>query len=362
MSFDRNAPYNALPDLPPNANVETNAILKMAIRANKAVAELRMAGNLIPNQSVLIQTLGLTEAKVSSEIENIVTTNDELYCAFADGDSKIAPETKEVLYYKDALWHGYNALKAKKQLLTTPLFEELVQILKNTTQGIRNIPGTKLKNPIGEVVYTPPEGVEIIRNKLANLERFIYEDSSLDPLIQMAIVHYQFEAIHPFPDGNGRTGRILNILFLIEKGLLDIPVLYLSRYIISNKYLYYSSLREVTEKGAWEAWILYILEGLEKTAIATRERMVAIHQLFKSTVEIVRTRLPKIYTKDLVEVLFRQPYCKIKFLEEAGIGHRQTASQYLQQLEGIGVLRSLKIGRDTYYINDAFLNLLKSDE
>lgn len=358
MSFNRNKPYNDLPDLPPKTDVETNTILKMAIRANKAMAELRISGQLIPNQSILIQALNLSEAKISSEIENIVTTNDELYRAFADGSTNIDPQTKEVLYYKDALWHGYDALTKKKRLLSTPLFIELVQFLKNSTQSIRKIPGTKLVNPAGEVMYTPPEGEENIRQKLSGLEKFIHVETTLDPLIQMAMIHYQFEAIHPFSDGNGRTGRIINVLFLIEKGLLDIPVLYLSRYIISNKTAYYSGLRKVTEENAWESWILFILEGLEKTAIATREKIVAIHRHILETADTVRSKLPRIYSKDLIEVLFRSPYCKIKFLEDANIAKRQTASVYLQQLEEIGILHSMKSGREIYYINDSFLRIL----
>ncbi len=358
MGFQRNRPYNDLPDLPPKADLETSAVLKMAIRANKAVAELRVSGHLIPNQAVLVQALGLSEAKFSSEIENIVTTNDELYRAFSDESVNSDPQTKEVLFYKDSLWHGYNAIVVKKRLLTTPLFVELVQILKNSSQGIRKLAGTKLANPAGEILYTPPEGENVIRDKLSQLEKFIHTDTTLDPLIQMAIVHYQFEAIHPFADGNGRTGRILNLLFLLEKGLLEIPVLYLSRYIIQNKTAYYNGLRNVTEENTWEPWILYILEGLEQTAIETRKQIMTIHHLIQEMSEKVRTRLPRIYSRDLVEVLFRAPYCKIKSLEDAGIVKRQTASRYLQQLEEIGILRGIKSGRDIYYINDAFLRVL----
>ncbi|MBS0615435.1 MAG: Fic family protein [Verrucomicrobia bacterium] len=360
MAFERNIPYNQLPDLPPEAEIETSSVLKMAIRANKALAELRMSGQLIPNQAVLIQTLGLSEAKLSSEIENIVTTNDDLYWAFADGNVNIDAQTKEVLFYKDALWYGYDAVISKKRLLTTPLFIELVQILKNSSQNIRKLPGTKLSNPLGEIIYTPPEGEEIIRKKLASLEKFIYEESTLDPLVQLALIHYQFEAIHPFYDGNGRTGRIINILFLIYKNLLEIPVLYLSRYIIENKTSYYAGLRNVTENNAWETWVLYVLKGLEQTAIATREKVTAIHRLSKDITTTIRAKLPSIYSKELVDVLFRSPYCKIKFLEDAGIAKRQTASLYLQQLEKAGIVHSIKKGRDIYYINDAFLKILIS--
>lgn len=358
MGFDQNIPYNDLPDLPPKTDVETVPILRMTVRANKAIAELKISGHLIPNQAVLIQALGLSEAKMSSEIENIVTTNDELYKAFADSDISIDSQTKEVLYYKDALWYGFYALTQKKRLLTTPLFIELVQILRNSTHAIRKMPGTKLVNGLGQIKYTPPEGEEVIRKKLANLEAFMHQDSSIDPLIKMAIMHYQFEAIHPFADGNGRTGRILNILYLVEKKLLDIPILYLSKYVISNKVAYYNGLQEVTEKNAWESWILYILQGLEQTAIDTRKRILMIHRLILETAENVRKNIPRIYTKDLIEVLFRSPYCKIKFLEESGIAKRQTASVYLKELERIGVLRGVKKGRDIYYINEPFLRAL----
>jgi Fic family protein len=358
MNFERTKPYNDLPDLPPQANIETIPVLKMTNRANKAIAELKISGHLIPNQAVLVQALGLSEAKISSEIENIVTTNDELYRAFADGNMHINPQTKEVLHYKDALWHGFYALTQKKRLLTTPLFIELVQILRNSTQGIRNILGTKLVNPAGDIQYTPPEGEDIIRKKLSNLEHFMHTSTALDPLIKMAVMHYQFEAIHPFPDGNGRTGRILNILYLIENQLLELPILYLSQYILSNKTAYYNGLQQVTESNAWESWILYVLEGLESTAILTKKKIFAIHHLIQETAEKVRAKLPGIYSKDLIEVLFRSPYCKIKFLEESGIAKRQTASIYLKELEQIGILRSLKMGRDIYYVNDLFLKVL----
>jgi Fic family protein len=358
MSFNRNIPYNNLPELPPRTDIETVPILKMAIKANKAIAELKMSGHLIPNQAVLIQALGLSEAKLSSEIENIVTTNDELYKAFSDSNIPTEPQTKEVLYYKDALWHGFHTLKQKKRLLTPPLFMEIVQILKNSTQGIRNLPGTRLINPAGETKYTPPEGEPIIRNKLSNLENFMHSENFLDPLIKMAVMHYQFEAIHPFSDGNGRTGRILNILYLVDKQLLDLPILYLSRYIIENKAEYYNGLQRVTESNDWEPWILYMLKGLEQTAIITKKQILHIHHLIQETAEKVRTELPRIYSKDLIELIFRSPYCKIKFLEESGLAKRQTASVYLKELERIGILRGFKMGRDIYYVNDLFLKAL----
>jgi len=358
LPFDRNRPRNDLPLLPPSAELETKAVLKKAISANRALAELKGAGALIPNQAVLVQTIGLQEAKLSSEIENVVTTNDELFRALADQGHNADPGTKEVLYYKDALWHGYNAIRHEGRPLTTRLLEEIFQIIKQTNAGIRRTPGTKLANSQGEVVYTPPEGERIIRDLLANLERFIHADDELDPLVKLAVAHYQFEAIHPFTDGNGRTGRILNILFMIERGLLDIPVLYLSRYINQHKGDYYAGLRKVGEEEAWEPWILYMLEAIEQTAHITKGRIFSLRELMLSSIERVKNELPKIYSKDLLEVIFRHPYCKIRFLEEAGIAQRKTASLYLQELERIGLLRGLKKGREVYYINEPFFGIL----
>jgi len=358
MPFDPQKPYNDLPLLPPDGDLETKVVLKKAISANKALAELKGAGELIPDQSLLIQTIGLQEAKLSSEIENIVTTNDELYRAFADEGQRTNPHTKEVLRYKDALWHGFNLIKQENRPLTTGLFVELFQIIKETTAGVRRIPGTKLANSQGDIIYTPPEGEAVIRDKLANLEKFLYDHDDLDPLIKLAVIHYQFEAIHPFTDGNGRTGRIINILYLIEAGLLDIPILYLSRHIINNKSSYYSGLRRVTEEHAWEPWILYTLDAVEQTAKTTRERILAIRNLMNEGIELVKRELPKVYSKDLLEVLFRQPYCKIRFLELAGIAQRQTASSYLRELTRIGLLQSIKVGREYYYINTKLLKIL----
>lgn len=360
MPFDPQKPYNDLPLLPPPVELETRAVLKKAIAANKALAELKGAGELIPDQSLLIQAIGLQEAKLSSEIENIVTTNDELYRAFADDGLHSDPHTKEVLRYKDALWHGFSAIKSGKRPLTTVLFEEMFQIIKESSAGIRQTPGTKLANQQGEVIYTPPEGESVVRDKLANLETFIYADDGTDPLVKLAIIHYQFEAIHPFTDGNGRTGRIINILYLIEHGLLDIPILYLSRYIIDHKNDYYSRLRRVTESGEWEPWILYVLEAVEQMARATREKILAIRDLMLESGERVKIELPKIYSKELMEVLFRLPYCKIRFLESAGIAQRKTASLYLRELERIGLLKGVKEGREVYYLNEVFLKILIS--
>lgn len=360
MSFDRTRPYNDLPLLPPQGvDLESKAILKQIVPTSRALAELKGAGNLIPNQGVLLTTLGLQEAKYSSEIENIVTTNDELYRAFADEGRFQDPATKEVLHYNQALWVGFEAVRAQRPL-TTNLFEQLARTIKPSVSGVRKLPGTVIANSRQEVIYTPPAGESVIRNKLANLERFLYAQDDLDPLVKMAIMHYQFEAIHPFTDGNGRTGRILNILYLIESGLLDIPVLYLSRYIIENKNDYYLGLRRVTEEGAWEDWILYMLKAVEQTALATHIKVTAIRGVMHQVGEKVRAELPSIYRKELIELLFRQPYCKISFVTEAGLGTRQTASKYLRQLERIGVLRGFKRGNEWYYINLPFFELLTS--
>lgn len=358
MPFDSNQPFNDLPLLPPSKNLETIPILKLAIQANKELAELKTYGMLLPNQSVLMQALGMQEAKLSSEIENIVTTNDELYRALADKGVTQNNQTKEVLFYKDALWFGFNHLKRNKPI-TTVLLEEMVKIITQTEVGVRKTSGTKLVHPkSGKTIYTPPVGENLIRDKLANLEKYIYTNDGLDPLIKLAVLHYQFEAIHPFNDGNGRVGRILNVLFLIEQKLLSEPILYLSRYIFDNKAAYYIGLKDVTEKGKWEEWIIYILEGIRYTAQLTKDKILKIHQLMKESMDLVKEKLPNIYSKDLLLTIYQQPYCKISFMEEAKLAKRQTASKYLQELEKIGLFRSVKVGREIYYVNDAFLKIL----
>lgn len=358
MSFDPNKPYNDLPLLPPPVEMESKVVLKKAIAANRALAELKGKGELIPNQGALIQAIGLQEAKLSSEIENIVTTNDELYRAFADDGLRTNSHTKEVLNYDTALWHGFNEIRRNNRPITTNLFVELYRIIKQTTAGVRKVSGTKLANLQGEIIYTPPDGEARLRDKLTNLERFIYAEDGVDPLIKLAVMHYQFEAIHPFTDGNGRTGRILNILYLVERNLLDIPVLYLSRFIIENKKDYYAGLLKVTKSGAWEPWILYMLDAVEQTSKVALDRIIAIRGQMMATADFVKAKAPKVYSKDLIEILYSQPYCKIKFLEQAGIGNRQTASAYLKELEAIGVLDVVKKGRELYYINNKFLDTL----
>lgn len=358
MPFDRLIPYNELPLLPPAAELETKAVLKQAISANRMLANLRGLAAQIPNQGVLINSIVLQEARLSSEIENIVTTNDELYRADADADGKTDPHTKEVLRYRQALNHGFREMGARP--LSTNLFIEIVRIIKEVDFGVRRVPGTALKNAQGDVIYTPPIGEAIIRDKLANLEQFMHADDDLDPLVKMAVMHYQFEAIHPFEDGNGRTGRILNLLYLVERGLLDIPVLFLSRYIIANKAGYYEGLRGVTERQEWEPWVLFMLQAVESTAQQTFDQVTRIRVLMEQVREQVQQQAPGIYSKDLIEVIFQHPYTKIQFLVDSSIAKRQTASSYLQTLAGLGILRPSKQGREMYYINDAlFAELVK---
>jgi Fic family protein len=352
--FDRDTPFNELPSLPPTANVETAAILKKAITASRALAELKGMAERMPNQAMLIDSLVLQEARASSEIENILTTNDELFKAASDEALPASAEAKEVLRYRQALNHGFRQIEERP--LATGLFIEVAQLIKQTDFSVRRTPGTRIANARGETIYTPPEGEAVIRDKLRDLENFMHADDGLDVLVKMALVHYQFEAIHPFPDGNGRTGRILNILYLVDQGLLNLPVLYLSRYIIDHKLAYYEGLRRVTEEGAWGNWVLYMLDAVEQTSLRTRQQITDILALMETVRERVQREAPGVYSKELIEQIFRQPYCKIQFLERASMGTRQTCSKYLRELERLGVLHSQKIGREVYFINQALFD------
>jgi Fic family protein len=359
MKFDPTKPYNDLPLLPPKADIETKAILRKAITAGRALAELKGVGDIIPNQAILVDSLILQEAKASSEIENIITTNDALFRAFAAKTAWVDPAVKEVLHYREALWQGFNLLK-EKNLLTTNLFVKVYQTIKQNDSGIRNTPGTKIANvTIGKPLYIPPEGEQIIREKLKNLEEYIHDRNTVDPLIKLAVIHYQFESIHPFTDGNGRTGRILNTLYLVFRGLIDLPVIYLSKYIIDKKTDYYRLLRKVTEAGEWEPWILYMLDAVEQTALFTKQRIINIRDLMEVTIQVARERLPsRAYSKELVELLFRQPYVKGETLVQAGIVERKTAAVYLKELERIGVLRGQRVGKENLYLNTRLYDLL----
>lgn len=359
MNFNPLKPYNELPLLPPKENIETNAILKKTVSAGRALAELKGLGKTIPNQSMLLNTIVLQEAQSSSEIENIITTTDALFRALTVKTSQVDAATKEVLRYREALSDAYGTLK-KRPLLTTNLFIKIYQTIKENRAGIRNVPGTVIKNiSAGEVIYTPPEGEPIIRDKLKNLDEYIHTENAVDPLVKLAVIHYQFEAIHPFTDGNGRTGRILNILYLILSGLLDFPVLYLSKYIIENKNDYYRLLRNVTVKKEWEPWILFMLEAIEQTSDHTRRKIISIRDLIEKTLKVAKEKLPvRVYSKELIELLFHQPYTKGQFLVDAGIAERKTAAEYLKALEMAGILKSKKLGKENLYLNVKLFDLL----
>lgn len=361
--FDPTLPYNALPLLPPQRDVETKLILKLCIEARAALAELKQSGELIPNQSVLINTIPILEAQASSAIENIVTTTDKLFRLAASSDAAAAdPATKEALRYRTALRGGFDALAARP--LSTGTAIQVCTTIKGAAMEVRRVPGTTLvNNATGATVYTPPVGEPALRDLLSNWERFVHgEAAGLDPLVKLAISHYQFEAIHPFTDGNGRTGRIINILMLVQYGLLDLPVLYLSRHIIRNKPDYYRLLQEVTRTGEWEEWIAYMLTAVLETARWTTDKIKAIRQLMIATAEEVRQRLPAIYSREIVELIFTQPYSRIANVVEAGLAQRQTASTYLRQLTEVGVLDEVRAGREKLFINPALIRLLTTDE
>jgi Fic family protein len=364
-SFDPAQPYNALPLLPPLQDIETKDILKKCVLARAALAALQQATALIPNQDVLISSvplLGLREAKDSSEIENIVTTNDKLFqYANANADPEHAdPATKETLRYRKALLKGFASLDERP--LTTRTAVEVCRAIKDIDLDLRRTTGTHLRNhATGKVIYTPPEGEPVLRELMANWEAFLHDGSDMDPLVRMAVAHYQFEAIHPFPDGNGRTGRILNILILVQEKLLDLPVLYLSRYINDHRSEYYRLLLGVTLEGAWGAWVLFMLDAVEVTAHWTREKILAVRSLMEETVRHVREAAPKTYRRELVETIFKKPYCRIGDLVEAGVGNRTTASKYLKDLVEVGVLTEKKSGRDRIYLHVRFFDLLMSD-
>ena len=352
-------PYLDLPTLPPQMDIETKAILKQCITARAALAELKQAAELIPNQAVLINTLPLLEAGASSEIENIVTTTDKLF-QFLRNEDQADPATKEALRYSSALFEGFKALD--QHPLNTRTIESICTQIKGIQMNVRRTPGTALANDkTGEVIYTPPVGEDVLRTMLANWERFLHNAVEIDPLIRMAVTHYQFEAIHPFTDGNGRTGRIVNSLFLIQEGLLTLPILYLSRYIIQNKADYYRLLLQVTREQDWEAWIIYVLKGVEETATWTTAKIAAIRALSEHTVEYVKNKLPKVYSHELVSLIFELPYCRISSLAEAGIAKRQAASQYLKQLVEIGVLIEAPVTKEKLFIHPKLMQLLSKD-
>ena len=352
-------PYNALPPLPPTTALETHTVLKQCIRARAALAELKQAASLIPNPAMLINTLPLLEAQASSEIENIVTTADRLF-QYRDFGERADSQTKEALRHSQALLLGFQAITERP--LNTGTAEMICTHLKGVEMQVRRVPGTTLANDrTSEVIYTPPAGESLLRDLLGNWERFLHNETEIDPLIRMAAAHYQFEAIHPFTDGNGRTGRVLNSLFLIQENLLTLPILYLSRYIIAHKADYYSLLLGVTREQAWEPWILYVLRGVEETAIWTTAKIAAIRTLQDHTVEHVKQHAAKIYSRELVELIFEQPYCRIGNITEANLGERHAASRYLKTLVKVGVLQESTMGKDKLFIHPRLMRLLTQD-
>ena len=354
-----NHPFNDIPPIPGPDTLETKPVLKACIDARASLAGLKQAAQLIPNQSILINTLPILEAQASSAIENIVTTTDKLFENLHSGNSA-DPATKEALQYRRALMEGYRALE--KFPLTTRTAETVCSMIKGADMRVRKVPGTKLANAAtGETIYTPPEGEAVIRDLLAGWERFMHEQRDLDPLIRLAAGHYQFEAIHPFTDGNGRTGRVLNSLFLVQEDLLTMPILYLSRYIIQHKDDYYKLLIEVTRNESWEPWILYMLEAVRETSLWTLAKINAMRNLVEATVKQVREELPRIYSRELVDEIFVQPYCRIENLVQADVAKRQTASQYLKQLVEIGIVEERKAGREKLFINTRLLKLLSEE-
>lgn len=361
MSWNPHTPYNELPDLPPKNFEETPEIFRETIKSRVALESLRQAVNLIPNNEILIQTIPILEARASSEIENIVTTTDALF-RYLDADTTADSATKEALRYRKALWTGVESLKHCP--LSHRTMREVCSALRDTSTDVRSLPGTYIGNAATHgVIYTPPTGEPLILHKLDRLASFLHTEDTLDPLVKMAMAHYQFEAIHPFEDGNGRTGRVLNILFLMQEKLLDQPVLYLSKYIIENKGNYYKSLLAVTRNGAWNEWILFMLKAVESTALWTRDKVNAIVRLEQETIDYMRRaeELNKIYSRDLVDVIFQRPYCRVCNLTQRGLVQRQTAGKYLRTLSDYGILRATHAGREHLFINQRLMELLASD-
>lgn len=348
-----------LPILPPDAQLETIPVLKQLARSNRSLAELKGYASTIPNKHILLNAVTINEAKDSAAIENIITTHDELYQAMSQDRHK-NPATKEVANYRRALWYGYEQVK-QREMLTTNMIIDIHAQIENNRSGIRKLPGTVLRNEAtGEMIYTPPSGEQEIRKLMANLEKYMNEDfDGTDPLIKLAVIHYQFESIHPFYDGNGRTGRIVNVLYLILKDLLDSPILYLSRYIIRNKNAYYQLLQEVRTKHNWEDWIVYILTGIEETADNTMALVKRINTEVDTMTAEIKEKLPKIYSKELIDLLFYEFYTKTQYIAD-GLGvSRRTAVNYLSVLEAEGFLVSEKLGKERIYQNKRLFDLVK---
>lgn len=356
MSYSREKPYNDLPLLPPDNSVfESISIYKKLSQARAALAELKGRLSIIPNPNMLINTLVLQEAKDSSEIENIFTTADKMYRAFTSNRKNMDPATKEVISYRDALWAAFN----QEQDLSSWNLEWLVNIFKTVTgrdEFLRSVQAY-----IGNAyntVYTPPEPGNVLENKIKNWLKFVDTIDDIDPLLKMALLHYQFEAIHPFSDGNGRTGRILNVIYLTSQSLLDLPVLYISKHILEYKTEYYRLLSGVTEKGEWEGWILFMLEAVYQTSMFTLNKINVIYDLFVHVTNTVKVEAEDLYSRELIETIFSQPYCKIKMLVDNKIASRNTASKYLNRLSDMGVLESVQEGNEILFLNRKLYEIL----
>jgi Fic family protein len=348
-----------LTPLPLKFDPESRAVLKSLPSAHAALAELKGIASTMPNQTILINTLGLQEAKDSSAIENIITTHDDLYKSELNLHSFKSLNAKEVQNYISATKKGFELI-SKSGLLTNKIILKVQEELEGNNAGFRKLPGTVLKSSeTGEVIYTPPQDPEEIRNLMANLEEFINDRSisEFDPLVKMAIIHYQFESIHPFYDGNGRTGRIINILYLIHENLQNLPILYLSKYIIKNKSAYYRLLQGVRDKGKWEDWLLFMIKGIELTSRETIDLILQIRELMMSYKNILREKY-KFYSQDLLNNLFKHPYTKIEFIQRDLNVSRITAANYLNQLANDKLLAKKKLGTGNYYINDLLFELL----
>lgn len=353
-------PFNSFPNVPPDVDLETTEILKKCITAHRLLGNLNGICSRLPNVNILLNNLVLNEAKDSSEIENIITTLDDLYIGNISKE-KVNAYTKEVLNYKEALFHGFSLVR-EKNIISTNVISQIQEKIEKNNAGIRKNPGTKLVNDTtGEIIYGPPEGENNIRDLLSNLENYINLDDNTDSLIKLAVMHYQFESIHPFYDGNGRTGRILNILFLIQKNILNYPILFLSHYFIKNKQDYYKLLQEVRSQGNWTQWVSYILDAIISTAQATMRIIQSISDDFESTLELARTKMPsRGFSKELIETIYFQPYTKIDALVKHLKIERRTASKYLKELEKIGILRSEKHWKENIYINKSLFEILKT--
>lgn len=352
----RDVPYNELPTPPDADRLETRAVLKEAVEARAALARLDESAASIPNAAVLINAIPLLEAQASSEIENIVTTTDALF-RHAEDDAHADPATKEALRYRSALRAGFDHVRSRG--LSTSVAMEVCTTIKGHHMDLRSLPGTRIGNPsTGEVAYSPPEGQEVIAGMLADWERFIHADDGMDPVVRMAAAHYQFEAIHPFTDGNGRTGRILNILMLTDAGVLGQPLLYLSRYFIETKADYYRLLLKVTAENAWEDWIRYVLKGVAQSSIQTTTKIADIKSLQERFAHTARAASRGSADSELQSVLFEQPYCRISTVMARCEVSRPTAVKWLDALVSVGVLADIKVGRERLFINHDLLELL----